>query len=148
MDRVDETLRLARTVQGSAAVVFDAWTVPALMSRWLFVSDDGRITSVEADARPGGEYSIKEQRPDAGEVDHFGTYETVRRPVELRFSLEVPKHFPERTSISVKLAPADPGILMTFEQSGIDPERTRDVWNVKLDHLVSVTLSTQTTRLA
>ena len=45
----------------SAEGMFDAWTEPALISKWLFKGDDSEIVNVDLDLTVGGRFSIVEQ---------------------------------------------------------------------------------------
>ena len=102
------TLTLHRELAAPPATVFDAWITQSTMRQWLFAGDTGEIVDVTADPRPGGRYSILERRAD-GEVDHYGTYTTVRRPHRLEFDVHVPRHFAERTTITVDIEPQAAG---------------------------------------
>ena len=132
-----DALILERTVDASSENVFDAWITPSIMRRWMFVSDSGEIVRVEADARPGGRYSIVERRAE-GEIDHYGTYVEVDRPRRLVFGLDVPAHFVEHTIIEVEIEPTEIGSRLTCTQAGIDPDQTRDFWRTMLDDLAAV----------
>jgi uncharacterized protein YndB with AHSA1/START domain len=129
-----DELVLERALTVAPAVAFDAWITPTIMQRWMFASDTGEIVEVTADPRPGGTYSILERRAD-GEVDHFGTYTVVDRPRRLDFSLCVPAHFAENTTVGVRIAPTNAGCHLRFTQHGIDPDRTRGFWGAMLDAL-------------
>jgi uncharacterized protein YndB with AHSA1/START domain len=94
--------------------VFAGWTVPALMSRWLFVGPSGEIVFTSVDLRVGGRFSIVEQ-PDGYEpVDHTGEYLDVQPPHRLFFSLEVPAHFPGRTEIRLEISASGAGSELVF----------------------------------
>ena len=136
---VDRTrvVRLRRHLAADPQAVFDAWTVPRVMSRWLFVGPTSRITEISADLRVGGGYSIVE-RPDGFEdVDHFGEYRELDAPHRLAFTLETPAHFPERTHILIEIAAAEGGggSEMTFTQHGVAPEVVQGSWERMFDSL-------------
>ena len=72
-------LMLTRTYESNIETVFDAWTKPELMERWLFKSPINRILNVEVDLRVGGRFSIPELA-DGEEIDHFGEYLEIAHP--------------------------------------------------------------------
>lgn len=132
-----DPLRLDRAIRANPAAVFGAWTAPALMRQWMFVSDEGEIVKVENDPVPGGTFSILE-RNNGEEIDHYGQYLEVNPPSTLSFTLEVPAHFAEKTRVDVTLEPTDDGCVVHFAQTGINPEKTRPFWRVMLDDLASL----------
>jgi uncharacterized protein YndB with AHSA1/START domain len=131
----DGALRLRRILPAAPDRVFAAWTVPAMMSRWLFVGPTSRIISTTVDLRVGGRFSILE-RPDGFEdVDHVGEYLDVQPPHRLAFSLEVPAHFPGRTEIRLGISAVSAGSELTFTQHGVDPQTVRSSWEMMFDTL-------------
>ncbi len=118
---------LARVFTARPDAVFDAWITPEVMRRWLFKGPSNEILQPEVDARAGGKFSILE-RAGGEEIDHFGTFETVDRPRRLIFTLEVPKHFPGVTRVTVDLEPTTGGALMRFTQTGVEREVTEGAW--------------------
>ena len=118
---------LARVFTARPDAVFDAWITPEVMRRWLFKSPNNEILEPEVDARAGGRFSILE-RVGGEEIEHFGTFETVDRPRRLIFTLEVPKHFPGVTRVTVDLEPTTDGALMRFTQTGVEREVTEGAW--------------------
>ncbi len=118
---------LARVFTARPDAVFDAWIIPEVMRRWLFKSPSNEILEPEVDARAGGKFSILE-RAGGEEIDHFGTFERVDRPRRLIFTLEVPKHFPGVSRVTVDLEPTTDGALMRFTQTGVEREVTEGAW--------------------
>lgn len=131
----DGALRLRRILPAAPDRVFAAWTVPAMMSQWLFVGPTSRIVSATVDLRVGGRFSIVE-RPDGFEdVDHDGEYLDVQPPNRLAFSLEVPAHFPGRSEIRLEISAVSSGSELTFTQHGVDPGTVRSSWEMMFDSL-------------
>ena len=118
---------LARVLNARPDAVFDAWITPEIMRRWLFRSPHNEILEPEVDARAGGRFSIRD-RAGGEEIDHFGTFETVDRPRRLVFTLEVPRHFPGVSRVTVDLEPTTDGSLMRFTQTGVEREVTQGAW--------------------
>src|SRR5689334_5999900 len=88
------------------ATVFNAWLDEAMIKRWLFKSDSNEITQVTVDARPGGAFSILEKAGNAY-IDHFGKYLLMQPPLQLAFTLEVPRHFPGVTHVMISIEPSN-----------------------------------------
>jgi uncharacterized protein YndB with AHSA1/START domain len=67
----DREIRVTRTFNAPAHLVFEAWTKPELFGRWWLPKSAGMtLHSLEMDARTGGSYRIS-FGPGA---DFFGTY--------------------------------------------------------------------------
>ena len=70
--RSERELVVARTFNGPARIVFEAWTKPELFRRWWAPKSMGMsLLSCEMDVRVGGKYRL-EFEPDA--MAFFGTY--------------------------------------------------------------------------
>ena len=68
----ERELVVARTFNGPARIVFEAWTKPELFRRWWAPKSMGMsLLSCEMDVRVGGKYRL-EFEPDA--MAFFGTY--------------------------------------------------------------------------
>jgi uncharacterized protein YndB with AHSA1/START domain len=73
----DREIVIARTFDGPARIVFDAWTRPELVSRWWAPKSRGvEIVSCDADARAGGRYRYV-LRHGRGEFAFSGEYTEV-----------------------------------------------------------------------
>jgi hypothetical protein len=55
-------IRVERRIAASAARIYDAWLDPSLAARFLFATPNGRMRSVDIDARVGGSFRIVETR--------------------------------------------------------------------------------------
>ena len=70
--RSEREFVVTRTFNGSARLVFEAWTNPELLKRWWAPKSMGMsLRSCEMDVRVGGKYRL-EFEPDA--MAFFGTY--------------------------------------------------------------------------
>jgi uncharacterized protein YndB with AHSA1/START domain len=76
-------VRIERTFAASAEEVFDAWTSPEVMRRWLHVGQDWQTPEAETDLREGGEVRIVMRRPDGRESGARGRYVSIDRPRRL-----------------------------------------------------------------
>ena len=76
-------LRLERTFAASAEEVFDAWTSPEVMRRWLHCGPAWETPVAEVDLRVGGKVRIVMRRPDGSDAEAWGEYRTIDRPRRL-----------------------------------------------------------------
>ena len=122
------------------ARVFEAWVVPAIASRWLFATPDGRIIRCDLDPRPGGALVITDRR--AGEdVEHCGAYVEVDPPRRLVFTFSVPKYSSVVTTVTIDIVPAGAGCELTLVHEGVLPEwaaQTEQGWRDLLARLEQV----------
>ena len=79
------SLTLKRRLNASPAKVFDAWTDPEKMKRWM--GPEGVVPQhAEIDARVGGHYRLVMRSPDGEEHDVSGVYREVVPNQKLVFS--------------------------------------------------------------
>ena len=70
----ERELVVARTVNGPARIVFEAWTKPEILKLWWVPKSSGvSLLSCEADVRVGGRYRLV-FRHDASTMEFFGRY--------------------------------------------------------------------------
>ncbi len=67
------TITLTRTIHAPAVQVFQAWTDPALIRRWL-APHPCEVRQAIVDARPGGRYSIAVVEPNGNVHTTTGEY--------------------------------------------------------------------------
>ena len=128
---------IRQTLAAPAQAVFDAWVNPSIMKRWMFVMGNNDIYKAQSDLRVGGAYSILEWT-GSEHIDHFGHYLEVERPTRLSFSLQAPKHFRARTSVTVTIEPQDDLTRLTFHQVGIGPSVVKKPWLIMFDTLAKL----------
>ncbi len=68
-----------REFEASPDLVFDCWTIPALIRRWLRPAEWVMITC-EFDARVGGAWRFVSRGPDGFEMAHGGVIRELVRP--------------------------------------------------------------------
>lgn len=124
--------------------VFDAWLDPEQARRFLFVTPDGEMQTVEIDARVGGRALIVERRPQ-GDAGHRLQYELIDRPTRLVFLFAAdPAEEGEWTRVSIDIAPTPDGCTLTLTHE-MDPQwaayedQTRRGWTTILDGLARIT---------
>jgi uncharacterized protein YndB with AHSA1/START domain len=76
-------LRIERTFKASPEDVFDAWTSPEVMRRWLHCGSDWSTPVAESDLRVGGQVRVVMRRPDGREPEMAGEYTLIDRPHRL-----------------------------------------------------------------
>jgi uncharacterized protein YndB with AHSA1/START domain len=119
----------------SAETVFDAWLQPEMIKNWLFKSATNQIIDIKIDAKAGGRFSILERSENGETIDHFGIYQQFERPNLLIFTLEVPRHFPGVSTVTVDLQPTANGCELNFTQTGVEPDIVEDSWREMLQQL-------------
>ncbi len=141
MIRVGETLRLQRTFQAPAEAVFDAWTSPEVMRRWLHGQYDWETPVAEVDLRVGGAMRVVMRDPEKNE-DHGGggTYTEVERPTRLAFTWAWDWDDDGKESlIEIDFEEDEGATTVRFTHSGLrDEESARDHedgWNKCFDNL-------------
>lgn len=76
-------LRIERVFAASAEEVFDAWTSPEVMRRWLHPGAAWATPEVEVDLRVGGKVRVVMRRPDGADSEARGVYTLIDRPRRL-----------------------------------------------------------------
>jgi uncharacterized protein YndB with AHSA1/START domain len=76
-------VRIERTFAAPAEDVFDAWTSPEVMRRWLHCDADWDTPVAELDLRVGGNIRVVMRRPDGTEVQAQGVFSLIDRPHRL-----------------------------------------------------------------
>jgi uncharacterized protein YndB with AHSA1/START domain len=73
--RSERELVVTRTFEGSARIVFEAWTKPELLKRWWAPKSSGLyLLSCEADVRVGGRYRFEFGHEGSKPMAFFGRY--------------------------------------------------------------------------
>jgi uncharacterized protein YndB with AHSA1/START domain len=76
-------VEIERTFEATAEDVFDAWTSPEVMRRWLHPGPDWQTPDAEVDLRIGGRIRVVMRRPDGRESTGQGEFTLVDRPRRL-----------------------------------------------------------------
>ena len=82
-DEPGPLVRIERTFVAAAEEVFDAWTSPEVMRRWLHCRPDWDTPVAELDLRLGGKIRVVMRRPDGTEVQAQGIFTLIDRPNRL-----------------------------------------------------------------
>ncbi len=140
-DTTGETVQIRRRVRASAEQIFDLWTQPDLMVRWMSPFPGAVDCKASCDLRPGGAFSlVMASKESSREVS--GTYLQIDRPRKIVFMWTGPLTNNVDTLVTVELTPHgdETELLLTHERlptSAIVEGHTRG-WGHILDHLAEV----------
>jgi uncharacterized protein YndB with AHSA1/START domain len=77
----DRDVVVVRTFNAPRALVFDAWTKPALVQRWMLGPPGWAMPVCEMDVRPGGKFNWRWRSEENGsEFGFSGEFREVERP--------------------------------------------------------------------
>jgi uncharacterized protein YndB with AHSA1/START domain len=79
----DREIAMSRVFDAPAGMVFDAWTKPELLTRWLGVRGGWTFAVCQVDLRVGGAYRFVWRGPNGAEMGMGGVYREVVRPERL-----------------------------------------------------------------
>jgi uncharacterized protein YndB with AHSA1/START domain len=132
------TVQLRRRVRASAEQVFDLWTKPDLMVRWMSPYPGAVDCKASSDLRPGGAFSLVMTSAESSR-EVSGTYVHIDRPRKLEFTWVGPLTNNVNTLVTVELTPRgdETDLVLTHERlptSAIVEGHTRG-WGHILDHL-------------
>lgn len=116
----DPTRRLVmqRRFNATPERVFDAWTKPELVAKWLFTGPTSDKHEIDFLAKVDAKWTIMDQR---GGVDYTATgwFLEVDRPRRLVLTFGMPQFSDDFDRIILEFAPDGDGCLMTFTQEGV-----------------------------
>jgi uncharacterized protein YndB with AHSA1/START domain len=79
----DREIAMTRVFDAPRSMVFDAWTRPELLKRWLGVRGGWTFAVCEVDLKVGGTYRFVWRGPDGTEMGMGGIYREIVRPERL-----------------------------------------------------------------
>jgi uncharacterized protein YndB with AHSA1/START domain len=132
------TVQIRRRVRASTEEVFDLWTKPDLMARWMSPYPGAVDCKASCDLRPGGAFSLVMTSAESNR-EVTGTYVQIDRPRKLVFTWIGPLTNHVNTLVTVELTPHgdETDLVLTHERlptSAIVEGHTRG-WGYILDHL-------------
>lgn len=123
-----DPLVIERELDAPIAMVWKAWTDPAMMKLWS-APKGFTIPENEGELRPGGEWRSTMHSPEGKDLHLGGEYKEIREPHRLVFTHswydETGKPGPE-TLVTVSLKQLDGKTLMGFRQTGFASQDSRD----------------------
>ena len=134
----DAIVQIRRRVKAPAQEIFDLWTKPDLMVRWMSPFPGAVDCKASCDLRPGGAFSLVMSSAGANR-EVSGTYVHIERPHKLVFTWIGPLTNNVETLVTVELDPHgdETDLLLTHERlptSAIVEGHTKG-WGNILDHL-------------
>src|SRR5687767_4759517 len=79
----DRELVITRTFDAPRSLVFDAWTNPVHVPRWMLGPDGWTMPVCEIDLRPGGAWHFVWRGADGKDMAMRGVYQEIKRPERL-----------------------------------------------------------------
>ena len=79
----EREIAMTRVFDAPRRLVFDAWTKPELLKRWLGVRGGWSMAVCEVDLKVGGRYRFVWRGPDGKEMGMGGVYREIVRPERL-----------------------------------------------------------------
>ena len=76
----DREIVVTRVFNAPRKLVYDAWTKPELLKRWLLGPPGWSFVVCESDVRVGGRYRFVWSKPEGGEMGMGGVYKEVVAP--------------------------------------------------------------------
>jgi uncharacterized protein YndB with AHSA1/START domain len=135
----DHVVRIERTFTAPVEDVFDAWTSPEVMRRWLHPGPDWSTPDAEVDLRPGGAVRVVMRRPDGTTVEARGTYTLIERPRRLVMTWTFPDDPANEQLIELSFSESDGSTTVLMINSRISNGERRDRqdagWRGCLDEL-------------
>ena len=137
-DTMGPTVQVRRRVSAGAEEIFDLWTRPELMVRWMSPFPGAVDCRASCDPRPGGAFSLVMTSGESSR-EVSGTYVEVDRPRKLVFTWSGPLTNHVNTLVTVELNPRgdETELVLTHERlptPAICDGHTRG-WGNILDHL-------------
>jgi uncharacterized protein YndB with AHSA1/START domain len=131
-------VQVRRRVKARAEQIFDLWTRPDLMVRWMSPFPGAVDCRASCDLRPGGAFSLVMSSKDASR-EVSGTYVEIDRPRKLVFTWIGPLTNNVNTLVTLELDPRgdETDLVLTHERlptTAIVEGHTRG-WGNILDHL-------------
>jgi uncharacterized protein YndB with AHSA1/START domain len=79
----EREIAMTRVFDAPRSLVFDAWTKPELLKRWLGVRGGWTFAVCEVDLKVGGSYRFVWRGPSGAEMGMGGVYREIVRPERL-----------------------------------------------------------------
>jgi len=137
-DMTGQIVQIRRRVRAAAEEIFELWTNPELMVRWMSPFPGDVDCKASCDLRAGGAFSlVMSSGPSSREVS--GTYVLIDRPRKLVFTWVGPLTNNVSTLVTVELNPRgdETDLVLTHERLptlAMHEGHTKG-WGIILDHL-------------
>jgi uncharacterized protein YndB with AHSA1/START domain len=91
----DREIVMTRTFDAPRGLVWEAWTRPEHLRRWMLGPEGWTMPVCKIDLRPGGAHRSVWRHPDHGEMEIRGVYREVAPPERLIYTDSWGADFPE-----------------------------------------------------
>ena len=140
-DTTGPIVQLRRRVKAGADEIFDLWTRPELMARWMSPFPGAVACKASCDLRPGGGFSLVMVSGDSSR-EVSGTYVQIDRPRKLVFTWVGPltNHVSTLVTLELDQRGDETELVLTHESlptTAIVEGHTRG-WGHILDHLAEL----------
>jgi uncharacterized protein YndB with AHSA1/START domain len=137
-DATGRIVQVRRRVRAGAELIFDLWTKPDLMVRWMSPFPGAVDCKASCDLRPGGAFSLVMSSEDSSR-EVSGTYVQIDRPRKLVFTWIGPLTNNVNTLVTLELNPRgdETDLVLTHERLPTPAiyEGHKRGWGIILDHL-------------
>jgi uncharacterized protein YndB with AHSA1/START domain len=138
-EQSDYLVRIERTFAAPAEEVFDAWTSPEVMRRWLHCASDWDTPVAEVDLRVGGKVRVVMRKPDGSESGMEGEYTQIERPHRLVMTWTFHDDPANEQLMELSFSEAEGATTVLLLNSGISTDARRESqdegWRGCLDQL-------------
>jgi uncharacterized protein YndB with AHSA1/START domain len=121
-----QVVRIERSYAASAEEVFDAWTSPEVMRRWLHPFPQWETPEAESDLRAGGAVRVVMRRPDGTQSESRGGYVSIERPHRLVMTWTFEDEPTNEQLIELVFSESDGTTTVLMVNSGISTDRRRE----------------------
>ena len=137
-DATGATVQVRRRLKAGVEEVFDLWTKPDFMARWMSSYPGAVACKASCDLRPGGAFSLVMSSAESSR-EVSGTYVQIDRPRKLVFTWVGPLTNNVNTLVTVELTPSgdETDLVLTHERlpTLAIVEGHTGGWGNILDHL-------------
>jgi uncharacterized protein YndB with AHSA1/START domain len=119
-------VRIERAFDASAEDVFDAWTSPEVMRRWLHCEPDWATPEAEVDLRVGGRVRVVMRRPDGTKAEAHGEYTLIERPHRLAMTWTFDDDQSNEQLVELSFSESEGATTVLLINSGISTDERRD----------------------
>jgi uncharacterized protein YndB with AHSA1/START domain len=141
-DESGYVVRIERAFAAPAEDVFDAWTSPEVMRRWLHCAPDWETPEAEVDLRVGGSVRVVMRKPDGTEAGARGEYTLIDRPHRLVMTWTFDDDPSNEQLIELSFSESEGSTKVLMVNSGISTDERRDAqdegWRGCFDELERV----------
>ena len=140
-DATGPIVQLRRRVKATAEEIFELWTKPDLMARWMSPFPGAVDCKASCDFRPGGSYSLV-MSSEESKREVTGTYVQIDRPRKLVFTWMGPLTNHVNTLVTLELNPRgdETDLVLTHERLPTPEMHVGHTkgWGYILDNLAEV----------